>query len=119
MRKVVLIFLLLVSLIATSSYGQQGLGPGPGLGKPPGTGASDFAADAFNGTTDGNDLAGRTPDVGSGTWTHGTHANYSGVNIVFASNRIFGGGTTGYSLTVTPPSADYYVQADVTAVSII
>lgn len=47
------------------------------------------------------------------TWTHHPHANYTSDFFVDApTDRIYSTGTSAYYLPTTPPSADYYVEAD-------
>lgn len=78
-----------------------------------GGGGSDFTADDFTGT-DGTALESHTPSGtgAAGTWNAGT-AN----GIVLNTNRAVcnnGGSGFRYWNDSNPPSADYYVQADIT-----
>lgn len=106
MKRVPLAFLLCLGLIAASTA-QQGMGPGPGLGKPPGAAASDFATDSFT-DTNNTTLASHTPEVG-GTITKHPDAAYTSTATI-DSNELFPAGTTAYYYASSPPSADYYVQ---------
>lgn len=108
MKRVALAFLLLLTLIA-ANLAQQGMGPGPGLGKPPGAGASDFVTDNFNEGSD-TTLASHTPDLGGTITKHPAAVYTSTATIIGSTDEVFPVGTTAYFYAATPPSADYYVQ---------
>ena len=99
-------------------YPQQGgMGPGPGLGKPPGGGGgpSDFVTDTFTETSDTN-ITSHTGELGA-TWTVHPDAGYGSTATVHgATDRLFTVNvTTAFFASGTPPSADYSVCADVFA----
>jgi hypothetical protein len=84
-----------------------------------GGGGSDFASDSFTEASDVN-LIDHTPNLG-GPYVEHPHANYGGVNLKLdaASGKAYGSATDLLYFTATPPSADYYVQADFYHVSTI
>jgi hypothetical protein len=102
-------FLLVLALLAASIAAQQGMGPGPGLGKPPGAAGSDFVVDTFTEASDVA-LASHTGETGA-TWT--VHPSYSaGMTVDSATDRIFPTGTTAYIASGVPPSANHCAEAD-------
>lgn len=123
MRK--LLSLTIVLLLAASLTAQVKIGGTAKLGGTvkvnvqPGGGGSDFASDVFTEASDIN-LIDRTPTLGGPYIEHPT-ASYSGISLKLdsATDRVFGIGTDLLYFTATPPSADYYVQADFCHVSTI
>lgn len=118
MAKVLITLLLLAALVYPQSKvgGTATIGGTAKAGVQTAT-ASDFVTDSLDGTN-GTDLKDHSPSVGS-TWIDHPHANYTSP-FIFESNRVYAsGGTAAYYNDATPPSADYYVQADVYAASII
>jgi hypothetical protein len=98
--------LLLLLLLATTLAVPQGRF-GPTVG-----GSGDFATDTFTDSTDAMNLAGHTPDLG-GAWVDHPHANYTATaHLNTTTGRIYSSGTSAYSLTVTPSSANYEVEMD-------
>ena len=79
-----------------------------------------FVSDSFTEGPGDPGLASHTGELGA-TWTDHPHANYTAIFTVdSATDRIYSLGTAAYTASGTPPSADYYAQADfylITAVS--
>lgn len=83
-----------------------------------GGGGSDFATDTYTETPAGVTLASHIPELGGAITKHPGAAYVSTATINEATDTVFPAGTTAYYYAGTPTSADYYVQADVIAVSI-
>lgn len=109
MKRLLAVLLLLVLLPA--GFAQQGMGPGPGVKT---YGGSDFVTDTFTeGGTGTVSLNTHVGEVGA-TWTGHPHANYGGgpLTLDVDVDRVYGTGTNASYTSGTPPSADYYVQAN-------
>ena len=78
---------------------------------------SDFATDTFTEASDLT-LASHTPEVGGTIVSHPDASYTSTATIDAATDRIFPNGTAAYYYSASPPSADYYVQADFFAAAI-
>lgn len=78
-----------------------------------------LASDSF---TEASDLvlSSHTPEIG-GSWIEHPHVNYngSGFQVDAATDAIFATGTDASYINITPPSADYYAEADFKHVSTI
>jgi hypothetical protein len=81
-----------------------------------GAAAGDFVTDSFTESSD-TALASHTGATGA-TWT--VHPSYSAAGTIdAATDRLYPTGSTAYYASGTPPSADYYVQADFRVASTI
>ena len=79
-------------------------------------GGSDFVTDTFTESSE-TVLGSHTGELGA-TWTvHPSYAASAAVN--GTTDRVFHTGTTAYYASGSPPSADYYVQADFFVASVI
>jgi hypothetical protein len=83
-----------------------------------GSAPADFVTDSFTESSD-TTLASHTGSVGA-TWTkHPAAAYTSTATVDAATDRVYPLAITAYYASGVPPSADYYVQADFYAASII
>jgi hypothetical protein len=110
--------LLSLLLLAALAFPQQGMGPGPGLGKPPGSGPADFVTETFTEASDAN-ITDHTGELGA-TWTKHPDAGYGTTATIDATNdRLFTVNvTTAFFTSGVPPSADYCCECVMRVVSI-
>lgn len=82
-----------------------------------GGGPTDFVFDTFTETSDIT-LASHTPETGGAITKHPDASYTSTFTVIGATDRVFQNDISAYYYAATPTSADYYVQADVVAISV-
>jgi hypothetical protein len=113
MKRALLLLFLIVALLG-SIYSQQGMGPGPGLGRG-GSVASIFVNDTFTEASD-TVITSHTGETGA-TWTkHGDSTYGTTVTVDGASDRVYPtSNPAAFYASGTPANANYSVCADIFA----